>query len=45
MGLQTALDGNLTCMPRRARLPQYRSSATPCDFQTTERCIPAREMS
>jgi len=42
MGLQTAPAGNLT---PRTKLPRYRSSATPGDFQTTHRCIPAREMS
>jgi len=42
MGLQTGPAGNLT---PRTTLRQYRSSATPCDFQTTHRCIPAREMS
>jgi hypothetical protein len=31
--------------PRRPTLSQYRSSATPCDFQTTHRCIPAPEVS
>jgi len=45
MGLQTAPAGNVTPRCTFAAVPQYRSSATPCDFQTTHRCIPAREVS